>query len=240
VKIVTPEPEAVDHFLREVLEIPDGWVIPGARPVRAHPPVKANPVTWESVIARRGDDGSGGYITGSPESRQFQILRGAQRTHLEHRGRHAPHRARAPALRRARDPVLRRPARRLERARRRARVLRRGRRDPVRGDAGRAEGLVLDLQARLPCVQNRERSVEKIGTRAPRRRVPRSRARPDLLAQLVLLVWSKEDAVSDQSEFKDWLKRSSTTCGACATSFGCRHISGAPSCASAGRRSSAR
>jgi len=56
-------------------------------------------------------------------------------------------------------------------------------------------------------VQNRERSVEKIGTRAPRRRVPRSRARPDLLAQLVLLVWSKEDAVSDQSEFKDWLKQ---------------------------------
>jgi hypothetical protein len=77
VKIVTPEPEAVDHFLREVLEIPDGWVIPGARPVRAHPPVKAKPVTWESVIARRGDDGSGGYITGTPESRQFQILRGA-------------------------------------------------------------------------------------------------------------------------------------------------------------------
>ena len=78
VKIVTPEPEAVDRFLREVLEVPDGWVIPGARPVRAHPPVEANAVTWESVIARRGDDGSGGFITGSPESRQFQILRGAR------------------------------------------------------------------------------------------------------------------------------------------------------------------
>ena len=78
VKIVTPEPEAVDRFLREVLEVPEGWVIPGARPARAHPPVKANPVTWESVIARRGDDGSGGFITGTPESRQFQILRGKQ------------------------------------------------------------------------------------------------------------------------------------------------------------------
>lgn len=78
VKIVTPEPEAVDRFLREVLEMPDGWVIPGARPVRAHPPVKANAVTWESVIARRGDDGSGGFITGSTESRQVQILRGAK------------------------------------------------------------------------------------------------------------------------------------------------------------------
>ena len=81
VKIVTPEPEAVDRFLREVLEVPEGWVIPGAQPVRAYPPVKAGPVTWKGVIARRGDDGSGGYITGSGESRQFQILRGP-RAHL--------------------------------------------------------------------------------------------------------------------------------------------------------------
>jgi len=78
VKIVTPEPEAVDRFLREVLEIPDGWTIPGAKRAQAHPPAKASPVTWESVIARRGDDGSGGFITGSPESRQLQILRGAK------------------------------------------------------------------------------------------------------------------------------------------------------------------
>ena len=77
VKIVTPEPEAVDRFLREVLEVPEGWVIPGAKRAPMHPPVKAGPVSWESVIARRGDDGSGGFITGSPESRQFQILRGA-------------------------------------------------------------------------------------------------------------------------------------------------------------------
>ena len=28
VKIVTPEPEAVDRFLREVLEVPEGWPIP--------------------------------------------------------------------------------------------------------------------------------------------------------------------------------------------------------------------
>ena len=76
VKIVTPEPEAVDRFLREVLEIPEGWAIPGAKPAPAHPPVKAGAVTWESVLARRGDDGSGGYISGSRESRQFQILRG--------------------------------------------------------------------------------------------------------------------------------------------------------------------
>jgi catechol 2,3-dioxygenase-like lactoylglutathione lyase family enzyme len=76
VKIVTPEPEAVDRFLREVLEIPEGWKIPGAKAARSHAPAPAQPVTWESVMARRGDDGSGGFIAGSSESRQFQILRG--------------------------------------------------------------------------------------------------------------------------------------------------------------------
>jgi len=78
VKIVTPEPEAVDRFLREVLEIPEGWKIPGAKEASSHAPVPAQPVSWESVTVRRGDDGSGGYITGSTESRQFQILRGAK------------------------------------------------------------------------------------------------------------------------------------------------------------------
>jgi catechol 2,3-dioxygenase-like lactoylglutathione lyase family enzyme len=76
VKIVTPEPEAVDRFLREVLEIPEGWKIPGAKAARIHAPAPVQPVTWESVLTRRGDDGSGGFIAGSPESRQFQILRG--------------------------------------------------------------------------------------------------------------------------------------------------------------------
>jgi catechol 2,3-dioxygenase-like lactoylglutathione lyase family enzyme len=78
VKIVTPEPEAVDRFLCEVLEMPEGWAIPGARPAPAYPPVAAGPVTWDRVLARRGDDGSGGRITGSSESRQLQILRGPQ------------------------------------------------------------------------------------------------------------------------------------------------------------------
>jgi catechol 2,3-dioxygenase-like lactoylglutathione lyase family enzyme len=76
VKIVTPEPEAVDRFLREVLDVPGGWQIPGGRDAPSHAPVPPRPVSWESVLARRGDDGSGGYITGSAESRQFQILRG--------------------------------------------------------------------------------------------------------------------------------------------------------------------
>ena len=76
VKIVTPEPEAVDRFLREVLEVPAGWQIPAGKPVPRHEPAPAQPVTWSTVLARRGDDGSGGYITGSTESRQLQILRG--------------------------------------------------------------------------------------------------------------------------------------------------------------------
>jgi hypothetical protein len=78
VKIVTPEPEAVDRFLREVLEIPKGWPLPAfkAGPTPTYPRTSQQPVTWDSVMARRGDDGSGGFITGSTESRQFQILRG--------------------------------------------------------------------------------------------------------------------------------------------------------------------
>jgi hypothetical protein len=77
VKIVTPEPEAVDRFLREVLDVPEGWTIPATKPAPPYPAMKAGAVvTWESVLTRRGDDGSGGFIAGSPESRQFQILRG--------------------------------------------------------------------------------------------------------------------------------------------------------------------
>jgi hypothetical protein len=76
VKIVSPEPEAVDRFLREVLDVPAGWPLSFGKPAPAHPRAPERPVTWESVMTRRGDDGSGGFITGSAESRQFQILRG--------------------------------------------------------------------------------------------------------------------------------------------------------------------
>ena len=76
VKIVSPEPEAVDRFLREVLDVPAGWPLSFGKRAPAHPRTPERPVTWESVMTRRGDDGSGGFITGSAESRQFQILRG--------------------------------------------------------------------------------------------------------------------------------------------------------------------
>lgn len=76
VKIVTPEPEAVDSFLREVLDIPEGWPLSPADPPKDYPPLEEQPVTWDRVLKRRGDDGSGGFITGTTQSGQFQILRG--------------------------------------------------------------------------------------------------------------------------------------------------------------------
>jgi catechol 2,3-dioxygenase-like lactoylglutathione lyase family enzyme len=81
VKIVTPDPDAIDRFLREVVEIPEGWQLgdgpPGAPAAPfASPARDANgDFTAESVHAFRGSRG-GGRITGSTESRQFQILQG--------------------------------------------------------------------------------------------------------------------------------------------------------------------
>jgi len=80
VKIVTPDPAAVDRFLREVVDIPEGWPL-GSLPDRA-PPEVVSPArdadgnfTMDGVSAFRGTSTSiGGFITGSPESRQFQIF----------------------------------------------------------------------------------------------------------------------------------------------------------------------
>jgi catechol 2,3-dioxygenase-like lactoylglutathione lyase family enzyme len=77
VKIVTPDPEAVDRFLREVLEVPEGWELPPrTRSAPTYPRAAERKLSWDDVLTLRGDDGSGGFITGSPESRQLQILRG--------------------------------------------------------------------------------------------------------------------------------------------------------------------
>lgn len=88
VKLVTPQPEEVDRFLREVLEVPEGWPLDFGSPPSenvAPPPAKVvkpdGSVDWDDVMAYRGDDRSGGFITGSGQSRQFQILRGA-RAHI--------------------------------------------------------------------------------------------------------------------------------------------------------------
>ncbi len=82
VKIVTPDPGAVDRFLREVLEIPEGWRLGDApttdppAPVVSPARTKEGDFTVDSVHDFRGSDGFSGRITGSTESRQFQILHG--------------------------------------------------------------------------------------------------------------------------------------------------------------------
>jgi hypothetical protein len=81
VKIVTPDPGAVEKFLTEVVDIPAGWSL-GAYP----PPPEggggvAGPArnadgtfTLEGLMAWRGRGSGGGMIVGSPESRQFQVF----------------------------------------------------------------------------------------------------------------------------------------------------------------------
>ena len=82
VKIVTPDPAAVDRFLREVVDIPEGWELGKLEPA---PPDVRSPARGpdgqfdsESVMAFRAGRGLGGMITGSTESRQFQIFQGDQ------------------------------------------------------------------------------------------------------------------------------------------------------------------
>jgi catechol 2,3-dioxygenase-like lactoylglutathione lyase family enzyme len=80
VKIITPDPQAVDHFLTHVLDIPAGWLMPGDGPSQS-PPVQvvAKPdgtLSWDDVIAFRGGSQADGFITGSPRSVQFQIYPG--------------------------------------------------------------------------------------------------------------------------------------------------------------------
>ncbi len=89
VKIVTPQPEEIDRFLREVVEVPEGWPLAFGSPPSSgdasSPPAKViksdGTDSWDDVMTYRGDDGTGGFITGSTQSRQFQILRGP-RAHI--------------------------------------------------------------------------------------------------------------------------------------------------------------
>lgn len=77
VKIMTPDPEAVETFLREVCQIPEGWPI-GERPTGAgggeiSRKTAEPPLTWDN-IADFGDGEVSGYIVGSSKSRQFQVF----------------------------------------------------------------------------------------------------------------------------------------------------------------------
>jgi catechol 2,3-dioxygenase-like lactoylglutathione lyase family enzyme len=87
VKIVTPDPDAVDRFLREVVDIPEGWQlgapsdVPPPAGVRSPARDPDGRFTIDSVGAFRGSSGMSGRITGSTQSRQFQILHG-DRPHI--------------------------------------------------------------------------------------------------------------------------------------------------------------
>lgn len=79
VKILTPDPEAVNQFLTEVLDVPVGWSlgsIAGSAPADYRSPARDahGELTMESVLAHRGPE-LGGVIAGSTESRQYQILK---------------------------------------------------------------------------------------------------------------------------------------------------------------------
>jgi hypothetical protein len=80
VKIVTPDPAGVDRFLREVVDIPEGWTLgefPPAPAMVTSPARDANgSFTSDGVMAYREGSGHGGMITGSTLSRQFQIFHG--------------------------------------------------------------------------------------------------------------------------------------------------------------------
>jgi hypothetical protein len=80
VKIVSPDPASIDRFLREVLDVPEGWplgvVPPPPAEVRSAAGTVDGELTVDSVHVYRAASGGGGFITGSTESRQLQILHG--------------------------------------------------------------------------------------------------------------------------------------------------------------------
>jgi hypothetical protein len=83
VKIVTPDPHAVQEFLVEVLDIPDGWSLGDLAPIPDVDPrtVKREAdgtITVDAVMDFRGREErySGGMIVGDTVSRQFQIFQG--------------------------------------------------------------------------------------------------------------------------------------------------------------------
>jgi hypothetical protein len=78
VKIITPEPEVVDAFLRQVCDIPEGWPLSAtAVPLGQDAPLgPGGELPRAELESRRRVTGEGGFIAGSPDSRQFQIFEG--------------------------------------------------------------------------------------------------------------------------------------------------------------------
>jgi hypothetical protein len=80
VKLITPVPDVVDAFLRQVCDIPEGWPLHATQaPAQLAPDAPLGPggdLDEAALIARRRVTGTKGFIAGTPESRQFQILEG--------------------------------------------------------------------------------------------------------------------------------------------------------------------
>jgi catechol 2,3-dioxygenase-like lactoylglutathione lyase family enzyme len=89
VKIVTPDPTAVETFLTEVLDIPRGWSLGELgqtpdEPARSPAREEDGSFTMDAVMRFRGavaEGQSGGVIVGDPSSRQFQIFQ-AEKAHV--------------------------------------------------------------------------------------------------------------------------------------------------------------
>ena len=76
VKLITPEPDVVDAFLRQVCDIPEGWPLtPASVPLGPDAPLgPGSELPMSEVSDRRRSTGERGFIAGSPDSRQFQIF----------------------------------------------------------------------------------------------------------------------------------------------------------------------
>jgi hypothetical protein len=81
VKLTTPSPELVDAFLRQVVDIPEGWPLGADAPAIAPDmPLGPGGDLDPNVVNDTRNAGVGldvtGFISGDTNSRQFQILTG--------------------------------------------------------------------------------------------------------------------------------------------------------------------
>ena len=82
VKIVTPQPDLVDAFLREVCDIPEGWPLgEGSQRLAEGSPLGPGGELPNSALDDRRTMTGPGFLTGTPESRQFQIFQGEPAGH---------------------------------------------------------------------------------------------------------------------------------------------------------------
>ena len=80
VKIASPDPAAIERFLREVVDVPEGWAL-GDPSAITSPAGVVSPArdadgnfSLDAVYVFRGTQELTGYIAGDTTSRQFQIV----------------------------------------------------------------------------------------------------------------------------------------------------------------------